>query len=238
MDNTDQAVVVKAGSTPANVIEYAMKSGATIEKLEQLLTLQERYEANEARKAYNVSMVEVHKNIPIVAKSLDNNQTHSKYAALDMIICKAKEVYTNQGFSISFYEGETSKENHIRICADVIHSLGHKETFHYDVPLDGVGIKGNPNMTAIHAKASSTSYARRYLMCMIWNIPTGDDDDAQVKQVACVSEVEGNQIADMIVGKDVDCEKFCKAFGIKEISELPKKSFNQAMAMLKAKVKA
>lgn len=168
--------VQSQGTTPAEMIKLAVTGGADLDKLEKLLTLQERWEGNEARKAYNTSMVAVHKAIPLIGKSLKNLQTHSTYASLDEIICKTKEIYTGNGFSISFYEGSTDKVEYVRICADVIHQLGHKETYHYDVPLDGRGIKGNVNMTLIHAKASSTSYARRYLMCMIWNIPTGDDD--------------------------------------------------------------
>ena len=90
---------------------------------------------------------------------------------------KTKEVYTSFGFSVSFNEGVAAHPAQVRICAEVLHKQGHKESYFYDVPLDGVGIKGSSFMTKIHAKASSTSYGRRYLMCMIWNISTGDDDD-------------------------------------------------------------
>lgn len=164
-------------SGPKGMIELAISKGADLDKLEKLLTLQERWDANEAKKAFNSCMVEVHKNIPMIGKSLKNEQTHSKYASLDNIIFETKAIYTEQGFSISFHEGVTEKPEHIRVCADVTHRLGHKEPYFYDVPMDGKGLKGNANMTPIHAKASSTSYGRRYLMCMIWNIPTGDDND-------------------------------------------------------------
>lgn len=164
-------------SSPAAMIRMAVQGGADLEKLQGLLDIQLKWEANEARKAYSANMVLVQKEMPSIGKALKNEQTHSKYAALDEIICQAKDVYTLHGFSISFYEGTTDKPEHIRVCADVIHSMGHKETYFYDVPMDGKGIRGNANMTMIHGKASSTSYGRRYLMCMIWNIPTGDDDD-------------------------------------------------------------
>ncbi|MFH1511130.1 MAG: ERF family protein [Candidatus Woesearchaeota archaeon] len=177
-----KAVAVKKESglvqqSPAMMIQMAVQGGADLEKLQGLLDLQMKWEANEARKQYNTSMVLVHKDIPLIGKSLLNPQTHSKYASLDEIICTTKEIYTKEGFSISFNEGETEKADHIRICATVLHQAGHKETYHYDVPLDGKGLRGNSNMTAIHGKASSISYGRRYLMYMIFNIPTGDDDD-------------------------------------------------------------
>ena len=175
-ENEISVVAIKA---PAQLIELAIEKGnIDLDKLEKLMRLQREHEADNARKAYNSNMVLVQEEIPSVIKTKKNDQTHSKYASLDKIIEQTKKIYTSHGFSISFYEGDTAKENHIRICADVVHGAGHKETYHYDVPMDGVGIKGNANMTAIHAKASSTSYARRYLMCMIWNIPT-EDNDAQ-----------------------------------------------------------
>lgn len=173
----EKAIVVSPGNTPADMIRMAISGKADLQKLEKLLELQKNYEANEARKVFASSFAIVQANIASVAKTKDNPQTHSKYAGLDDIIESAKPIYTNEGFSIIFYEGQSDKQEHIRICADVLHTAGHKETYYYDVPLDGVGIKGNANMTKIHAKASSTSYGRRYLMCMIWNIPTGDDDD-------------------------------------------------------------
>jgi len=173
----ENAIAVSAGNTPAEMIRLAISGKADLAKLEKLLELQERHEAHEAKKVFASAFALVQASIVSVAKTKSNPQTHSKYAGLDEIIESTKPIYTNEGFSIIFYEGQSAGPECIRICADVLHTAGHKETFYYDVPLDGVGIKGNPMMTKIHAKASSTSYGRRYLMCMIWNIPTGDDDD-------------------------------------------------------------
>lgn len=169
-------IAVPSGS-PAEMILHAVDGGADLEKLEKLLTLQERWNANEAKKFYNADMVLAQSKMPEIVKKLKNSQTNSKYAGLDEIITKTKEIYTAYGFSMSFNEGVTARLDHIRICANVLHKLGHKESYSYDVPLDGVGIKGSTFMTKIHAKASSISYGRRYLMCMIWNISTGDDND-------------------------------------------------------------
>ncbi len=162
--------------SPNQMIQVAIEGNADLEKLEKLLGLQERYEANEARKVFASDFANVQSEIAAVVKTKNNPQTHSKYAGLDDVIEMSKPIYTEQGFSIIFYEGETSVSDNIRVCADVLHKAGHKETYHFDVPLDGVGIKGNANMTKIHGKASSVTYGRRYLLCMIWNIPTQDDD--------------------------------------------------------------
>src|SRR3990167_10743402 len=149
MEKKNEVVAVEV-KAPAQLIELAIEKGnIDLDKLEKLMVLQERHEANEARKAYNTNMVLVQELIPSVTKTKKNTKTHSKYADLGEIISQTKKVYTKYGFSVSFYEGDTLKADHVRICADVVHSAGHKETYHYDVPLDGVGMKGNANMTAI-----------------------------------------------------------------------------------------
>ena len=125
-------------NSPASMISKALSSGASIEQLDKYLSLQERYEANEAKKAYSNSMVSVHSRIPLVKKTLVNKQTNSTYASLTHIVCETKKIYTDEGFSICFYEGETQKPEHIRICADVTHRLGHKETFYLDMPLEAI----------------------------------------------------------------------------------------------------
>ncbi len=228
-------IVKTQGNTPAAVIEYAIAKGASVGELEKLLTLQERYDANQARKVFTQAFSLVQEKIESVVKTKENPQTHSKYAPLEGVIESAKPIYTKEGFSVIFYEGETSKQDHIRICADVLHMKGHKETYHYDVPLDGVGIKGNPNMTKIHAKASSTSYARRYLMCMIWNIPTGDDDDAQASTTEYITDKQTSELVDMINEYNIDEKGFLKAYNIVEVAKLPKKRFQDAYAKLMAK---
>ena len=165
-------------ASPNEMIKLAIEGNADLEKLEKLLDLQERYEGNEARKVFSSDFSVVQANIAVVTKTKSNPQTSSKYAGLDDVLEMSKPVYTKQGFSIIFYEGKTDVAENVRVCADVLHKAGHKETYHLDVPLGGVGIKGVVNMTKIHAKATSITYGRRYLLCMIWNIPTQDDDGA------------------------------------------------------------
>ena len=173
-----QAIQLKTDAPPLVQIAQLLASGVTVdvEAMKAMQGMGERYEANEARKAFAADFTVAQSNIEGVAKDKINPQTNSKYAGLDNVIELAKPVYTNHGFSVIFYEGETGVAEHIRVCADVLHKAGHKEKYFYDVPMGGVGIKGTVNMTKIHGKATSVSYGRRYLMCMIWNIPTPDDD--------------------------------------------------------------
>jgi hypothetical protein len=186
-------VAVIQDNSPASMIRAAAGGKLDLDKLEKYLNMQKDWESNEARKLFNASFTKAQKEIEGVEKTKNNSHTQSKYADLGDIIESAKPVYTKYGFAIIFYEGESKKESDVRVCADVLHEAGHKETYHYDIPLDGVGIQGNANMTKIHGKASSTSYGRRYLMCMIWNIPTQDDNDGNGSKKPVVIKPEPNK---------------------------------------------
>lgn len=147
-----------------------------VEYIKGLLAIKKEIDADEARKAYALAFAAAQADIGGVVKTRKNNQTNSMYAGLDDVIEMSKKVCATHGFSIPFSEGVTEVKEHIRVCATVLHKDGHKEPYHYDVPLGGKGIQGKVNMTAIHAKATSVSYGQRYLLCMIWNIPTKDTD--------------------------------------------------------------
>lgn len=233
-----KAVAQVPHNSPADLILEAVKGKISIEHMDKLLEIQLKWQADQARKKYNQHMVNVQKAIPLIAKTLENPQTHSKYASLEEVICKTKSIYTEEGFSISFHEGETEKADHIRVCADVLHSGGHKETYHYDIPLDGVGLKGNPNMTKIHGRASSVSYGRRYLMCMIWNIPTGDDIDGNIIN-GYIDDKQKGQIVDMIAdaGIENDQQPFLEYMGVESVDMILAKDFQKAVSALKAKKK-
>ena len=159
-------------------VMQAVASGIKIDtdtiKAMQDIVRQEKADAAEL--AFATSFTLAQADIGGVVKTRKNNQTNSMYAGLDDVIEMSKTVCSKHGFAIPFSEGVTDKVDHIRVCATVLHKGGHKEPYHYDVPIGGKGIKGVVNMTAIHAKATSVSYGQRYLLCMIWNIPTKDND--------------------------------------------------------------
>ena len=232
-------MVDSGGSTPADMIRMAVAGGADLDKLEKLLSLQERWDANQAKKMYSDSFAAAQAQIESVVKTKLNPQTHSKYAGLENIIEGAKPIYTKEGFAVIFYEGDSIPE-HVRIYADVLHRAGHKETYHYDVPIDGVGLKGNANMTKIHAKASSTSYGRRYLMCMIWNIPTGDDNDGNNAQAPKVSKEQLSALRDALIeiGDEKNEGAISKHFKVESFEDLPVSEYQSVMSIIKARKEA
>jgi hypothetical protein len=182
-------------SSPAGLLAIAVQRGADPVQLGQLLDLKERYDREEARKAYAEAMMAVQAEAPVIAKDALNKQTASQYAKLEAINAGLVPVYTRHGLSLSFSQGEAAKPEHIRIECQVSHRLGHVENKHVDLPLDMTGIAGTVNKTAIHATGSTYSYGRRYLTCMIFNVSTGDDDDGQSAGTGELEALQANYAA-------------------------------------------
>jgi hypothetical protein len=199
-----QRVEIPADAPLLTRMAMMMENGVKIDvdQMSKMYELSERVSAGEAKKAFAADFTVAQAGIEAVVKGKWNPQTKSHYADLSSVIAMTKPVYTEANFSVTFYEGVTEVAGHIRVCADVLHADGHSKPYHYDVPLGGVGIAGKVNMTAIHAKATSVTYGQRYLMTMIWNIPTQDTDGnpppkPQTPKVRSVSPTEKDLINDI-----------------------------------------
>lgn len=230
---------VKAETLPAEMesnelIKMAISKDLDVDKLEKLIELKNREKAERAEELYAIAFSKVQAKVGSVIRSHKNSQTNSNYADLADITEMVKPLYTEEGFSVIFYEGETPKEGHVRICADVLHSSKHKETYWYDIPLDGVGMKGNANMTKIHGKSSSTSYGRRYLSCMIWNIPTKDNDgNAAGPEMATSEDIE--EIKCELGSTDSNPERFLEFLELDDFSNMTKFQYKKGMVAINQK---
>jgi hypothetical protein len=216
------------------------------DKIKQFMDMNERILDRNAKQAFNSAMTQAQNKIELVVAKHKNEQTSSRYAKLKDILIEAKPIYTSEGFSLMFYEGETPKENHTRIMVDIMHCEGHTETRWGDFAVQTTGIAGKAMMTLIHGEGSAISYGRRYLTCMIFNIPTGDDDDGNSAggKIEFVSKGEIAAMQKIITEKNVDQDLFFAYVGtiikteIKKLDDIPKAHFKAVMTALKNKKKA
>ncbi len=176
-----EVAVIKGGDMMALIERVACDPNADVLKLEKMLDMQERIFDKNAQIAFNQAMTACQADMPAVVKDAENKQTNSRYAKYETIIKTARPCYTKHGFALSFGQGDNASEKHIRVTCDVSHTAGHVRHYFMDMALDDAGIKGVTNKTEVHARGSSFSYAKRYLFCMIFNVPIADEDDDGVK---------------------------------------------------------
>lgn len=168
---------VQQGSLLAAIARAASDPATDIEKMERLFAMHQQMVKADAETAFHAAMSRCQNEMQPVLRNKRNEQTNSNYADLATIVDAIKPIYTAEGFSISFDTQDAPKENYLRVIAILAHSQGHSRTYHLDLPPDESGIKGMVNKTRVHATGSTNSYARRYLICMAFNIQTADDKD-------------------------------------------------------------
>lgn len=159
------------------ITQAARDKDVDLDKFERLFALHKEMVAREAEAQFNGAMARAQAQIVPIANNAVNSQTNSRYAKLAAINKAIVPIYTAEGLAISFGSGKAEVPEWHRTVATVSHAAGHSKSYHLDLPLDDVGAKGAVNKTKVHATGSTNSYARRYLVCMIFNVSTSDDDD-------------------------------------------------------------
>jgi len=175
--------------TPLDMFATALGSDIDHERLRVISELHEKWERNQATKRFAEAMHRCQSQMPSVIKDAANTQTKSRYATLENVQEIARPIYSANGFSLCFAEEDCPQPGYKRTVCDVTHEGGAERRYHLDLPIDGIGAKGNAigAMNPVQAAISTTSYGQRRLLCMVFNITiAGEDNDAQRPTVAAL----------------------------------------------------
>lgn len=166
-----------AATTPSALLAMAVEKGADIAQLERLMGLQERWEANEARKAYVVAMAEFKRNPPVILKDkhvgFTNNQGQFvgySHASLGNVTNTIIDALAAHGIS---HRWDTKQDaGKVIVTCTLTHSMGHSESTMLEAMPDNSG-KKNP----IQQIASTVSYLSRYTLLAATGLAVLDDTD-------------------------------------------------------------
>lgn len=141
-----------------------------VDKLERLIAMQERIEANNARSGFNAAFAEMQGEIPpvIERKKMDKGT----YAPQEDIVEVVRPILQRYGFSLSF-RTEWPDAKTVRVIGILTHREGHDRQSEFLSAADNSGSKN-----AIQGLGSAVTYGRRYTTTDLLNITTrGADDD-------------------------------------------------------------
>lgn len=154
----------------STISRLALDPRCDMEKLERLMALQERMEAKSALEAFNAAFAEMQCEMPSVEKRTENSHTKKMYADLDDINYAVRPVMAKFGFGVSFKI--VNQAAGVSITGILMHKSGHREETTMILPLDaGAG------RSAVQSVGSTTTYGKRYVMCALLNITSGEDND-------------------------------------------------------------
>jgi hypothetical protein len=150
MSNVVPMVEATPTTTPMTMLEKAVSSGASLEMVEKLMALQERWEANQARKAFDEAIAAAKAEIkPVVRNATGHNS--KKYADFSAIANAVDPIISKHGLSYRFRTNQTDR---IAVTCVLSHKAGHYEETTLAGPADASGSK-NAIPAALLACASA-----------------------------------------------------------------------------------
>ena len=243
--------IIPASDAPmvAMIERIVMDPSIPIDRLEQMLAMKERMEDRardqlrenreyEAKTAYFKAMSECQKELPVVIKTKTNKHTNSTYADLAAIEDQAMPVIYAHGFGVSFQPDGYNDLGELRINWEISHSGGYVRNGTGAIPVDGAGAKGGVNKTGTQAFGSTATYGRRYLLCMLFNISTGDDRDGNAGREpdrTVISEDQLRHLRRLLEETDTDTAKFCEFGKIEALPDMLAVDFDTAVRLLEQK---
>ena len=152
----------------------AANNDLDVTKLKELLELQERYEANQAKKAYSAAMTAFKAKPPEIVKdkTVSYGQTTYNHASLGNVTSCINKALSKHGLSASWLTGQS--EGGIQVTCRISHILGHSESTSLSAPPDDSGKKNK-----IQQISSTITYLERYTLLALTGLATYEDDDGK-----------------------------------------------------------
>ena len=170
--------------TPMSMVAQAVASGASIETLEKLMALQERWEATQARKAFDAAVSAAKGSIPPITKNKQvgfenrtGNTTSYSHETLGEIARVVDPILNEHGLS---YRYRATQQDGGRISVTCV--LSHRDGFSEETTLTA-GADDSGKKNSIQAIGSTTTYLQRYTLKLALGLATTDkDDDGQTSE--------------------------------------------------------
>lgn len=167
------ALVVRDESAAwiAMIERLATNPDVNVDKLEKLLSMQERVMDRVAQAEFNAAFSAMQPEIPVIVASQSGDQGKWMYAPLEDIVEPLRPILAKHGFSLS-HQTEWPDAKTVKVIGILTHRCGHARRSEFQGTADNTGSKNG-----IQALGSSVSYGKRYTTKDLLCIVTRDEDD-------------------------------------------------------------
>lgn len=241
--NDSRAVVdrpVRNVMTPMEMIDQAVSQNASVETLEKLMALQERWEANQARKAFEEAISAAKAKLPAIVKNKrvdftsGKGRTNYQYEDLASIMNQIGPILSEYGLSVR-YRTTAEPNQPIAVTCIISHRMGHSEE---NTLMAGRDDSGNKN--SIQAIGSTVTYLQRYTLKAALGLAAGADDDGakadEEQAPPCITDVQASVIRDLVEQAELEIDQFCTHWKIEAIPEIPSSKFNDVVGSLRRRI--
>lgn len=186
-----------------------------VEKLERLMAMMERKEAQERKEKFFAALARVQQTAPRITKYglMDRGagKGQIKFAKREDIDAVMRPIYQAEGFSVNW--DAPMHDGKIRVIGRFT-AFGHTEEREWWCAPDASGGKQGPQ-----ASGSTTSYGQRYISIMFWDIIT-EDEDTNGTTVKPISQSQSDDVRSQLEEIQAALPRFFKLFGVTKLEEL------------------
>jgi hypothetical protein len=221
--------------TPMDMLNKAVSQGADITILERLMALQERWEANQARKAFDEAMADAKAEIPAIVKnrkvSFETTKGKTEYRHEDLaeIARTVDPILSKHGLSYR-WSTKSLVGQPIEVTCVVSHRSGHYEE---NTLIAGRDESGSKN--AIQSIGSAVTYLQRYTLKSALGLASSNDDDGNAAggkaASPLITDEQVMQLRDMLED-DAGVKRFCAAVKIDGLDVMFASKFNDAVRLI------
>lgn len=226
------------GALLTAIVQMAKDSSVDVQKLKELMLMQERLEVRQAEREFVASFQRLSADLPRVKKNgtiqLGQGKGSIPFARWEDVDAIIRPLLVREGFTLSFNsEPRPGDGGGLIVTGTLMHRAGHMRTASIPLPLDT-----GPGRNNLQAMGSSLAYGKRYTAEMLLNIVReGIDDDGKFGGTKFVSIEEAVELDTLIRETGSNLDRFLQHFGIAELRNLPADKFAAAKNMLEAKRK-
>jgi hypothetical protein len=216
-----------AAVTPMDMLNRAVESGAGLDMVEKLMSLQERWETGQARKAFDRAIAAAKAKITPIQRNAKghNDKRYADFAAIAKVV---DPILSEHGLSYRF---RTAQSDRISVTCILSHEDGHSEETTLSGPADASGSKN-----AIQAIGSTLTYLQRYSLVQMLGLAASNDDDGKAGgSGGTISEDQAEELIALADEVGADKRAFCEYFKIDGIAMMPAKDFERAKIALNKK---
>jgi hypothetical protein len=223
-------------ATPMALIQRAMEAG-NLDLVERFMQMQERWEANQARKAFDAALAAAKAEIKPIVKNREVDfpsknggaRTNYMHEDLGQIANEVDPVLAKHGLSYRHRPKQDGKN--LTITCVLAHRDGHFEETSLTASNDESG-----NKNSIQSVGSTATYLQRYTLKLALGLAVTKDDDGKAAGKAPEPTITEQQAADLEalcteVGARPDKfrELFCK---VESFDQIPAKNYEFCVAEL------
>lgn len=230
--NPQDAPLVRE-STPMQLISMAVTGGADPAQLEKLMDLQERWERNQAAKAFGAALMKFQSLCPIIHKSREvafAGKHMYNFAGLDDIMRAITPILNQCGLCVSY--STEIKEGQMLVKCKITCGI-HSEVSEVQMP-----IPSDARVNDTQKMAMALSYAKRYALCAALNIVTSNEDCDAAGLSATITEEQAAKLDDLLSQLAPERKaRFYKYVGTEKLIDIKADRFDDIYKKLVASVK-